>query len=222
MGGCDATRRRPRRSGILILWLFPILILFRGSIGDAQGDEDLYSIQLGAFRNHDYAIDLVNRLNSLGHDAFEREERFGDNETIHRVYIEKFRSRRAADSEAKSLKDLGLISEYSIKGLGDTAKVENPGETAVVYYLHVSSYKQRDNAEEKVRMLERHGCRAVVVEEEMSGERWFRIYIGEFKDEEEARRFGSKLQDKVVISYFKPIAINKHALSAKKDSQTSH
>jgi cell division septation protein DedD len=201
--------------------VFSVLVLSRGSIGDAQENEDLYSIQLGAFRDHGYAVELVNSLKRLGHDAFERKERYGDNETIHRVYIETFRSRRAADLEARSLKDLGLISEYSIKGLSKPGDVKNRRESTVVYYLHVGSYKQKDNAKQKVRMLESHGCRAVVVEEEISGETWFRIYIGEFKDEEEARRFGSKLRDKVVISYYKAIPINKKALSSRKGSRTS-
>jgi cell division septation protein DedD len=205
----------------MILMVFSILVLSRGSIGDAQENENLYSIQLGAFREHGYAVDLVNSLKRLGHDAFERKERHGDNKVIHRVYIEKFKSRRAADLEAKSLKDLGLISEYAIKGLGKPGQVKNRRESSMVYYLHVGSYKQKDNAKKKVRMLERHDCRAVVVEEEISGETWFRIYIGEFKDEEEARSFGSKLRDKVVISYFKPIPINKKALSSRKDSRTS-
>jgi cell division septation protein DedD len=197
------------------MMVFPILILFRGSIGGAQEDEGLYSIQLGAFRDHGYAVELVNSLKRLGHDAFERKERFGDNENIHRVYIEKFKSRRAANLEAKSLKDLGLISEYSIKGLGQGIEAKGPVESAVIYYLHVGSYKQKEYAAKKVGMLENHGCRAVLVEEEIAGETWFRVYIGEFKDEKEARRFGSKLQDKVIISYFKPIPINKKALSGR-------
>ena len=221
MGDHDATIRGPRQSRYVLPMVFSVFVLLQGSIGDAQEDEHLYSIQLGAFRDHGYAMDLVNSLRRLGHDAFEQKERYGDNGTIHRVYIEKFKSRRVADREAKSLKDLGLISEYSIKGLGKPGGVKNQRESGVVYYLHVSSYKQKDNAEKKVRMLESHGCRAVVVEEEISEETWFRIYIGEFKDEEEARRFGTKLRDKVVISYFKPIPINRKALSTKKDSRTS-
>ena len=103
VGGYDSIRRRSRRFGFLILVVIPMLVLFRGSIGGAQENESLYSIQLGAFKDHGYAVDLVNSLKSLGHDAFERKERFGDNETIHRVYIERFRSRRAANQEAKSL-----------------------------------------------------------------------------------------------------------------------
>ena len=123
--------------------------------------------------------------------------------------------RRAAYREAKSLKDLGLISEYSIKNLGKAGGAKSSAESAVVYYLHVGSYKQKDNAEKKVEMLENHDCRAVVVEEEISGATWYRIYLGEFKDEEEARRVGSKLRDRVVISYFKPVPINKKALTAR-------
>jgi cell division septation protein DedD len=198
-----------------MIMVFPVFVLFRGSIGGAQEDEGLYSIQLGAFRDPSYAAELVDSLMRLGHDAFERKERFGENETIHRVYIEKFQSRRAAYREARSLKDLGLISEYSIKVLGKAGDAKSSAESAVVYYLHVGSYKQKDNAEKKVEMLENHDCRAVVVEEEISGATWYRIYLGEFKDEEEARRVGSKLRDRVVISYFKPIPINKKALTAR-------
>ncbi len=222
MSAYDATRRRPRRSGYVILTVFSVLILSQGSITDAQENKDLYSIQLGAFRDHGYAVDLVNSLKRLGHDAFERKEPYGDHETIHRVYIEKFRSRRAAALEAKSLKDLGLISEYSIKGLGKPGEVKNRRESTVVYYLHVASFKQRANAEKEVKMLEGHGCRAIVVEEEISAETWFRVYIGEFENEEQARNFGSRLRDRVVISYFKPIPIDKKALYSRKDSRAPH
>jgi cell division septation protein DedD len=50
------------------------------------------------------------------------------------------------------------------------------------------------------------------LEEESSEDRWFRVYIGEFDNENNARKAGSELREKGIISYFKPIEINKDLL----------
>ena len=41
---------------------------------------------------------------------------------------------------------------------------------------------------------------------------WYRVYIGEFNNEAEARKKGMELLDRGLISYFKPIAIDRKTL----------
>jgi len=69
--------------------------------------------------------------------------------------------------------------------------------------LHISSFKRKINAEKEVKRIGKHGYKTFLAEEEVSGERWFRVYIVGFKDEQEARKVGSELKRKGLISYFK-------------------
>jgi len=78
-----------------------------------------------------------------------------------------------------------------------------------LYYLHTGSFKEKENAEKTVRELVKQGQKAFFVEEELSGEKWFRVYIGEFKSEKEARGAGAQLKEKGLITYFKPIGFSR-------------
>lgn len=87
-----------------------------------------------------------------------------------------------------------------------TSRARTP---AGLHYLHTGSFKEKENAEKTVRELVQHGQKAFFVEEEISGEKWFRVYIGEFRTEKEARRAGTRLREKGLITYFKPIGFDK-------------
>jgi len=78
-----------------------------------------------------------------------------------------------------------------------------PGKTI----LHVSSFKHRDNAENEVQRLEKHGHKTFLTAEIILGGAWLRVYIGNFKDGREARNTGSDLKKRGIISYFKPRTI---------------
>jgi cell division septation protein DedD len=97
------------------------------------------------------------------------------------------------------------------KGKSDSrpAAISGARTPSRLYYLHTGSFKEKENAEKTVRELVKHDQKAFFVEEELSGEKWFRVYIGEFKSEKEARRSGAQLKEKGLITYFKPIGFDK-------------
>ncbi|MBW1766700.1 MAG: SPOR domain-containing protein [Deltaproteobacteria bacterium] len=173
-----------------------------------------YSIQVGALENLDNAEKMVNNLKRLGHNAFCRHETTKGKGKWYRVYIERYGSRKEAEKEARVLKNLDLISAYFIKAIEETTQTDPPeGEhDKKVCYLHVNSFKEKPNAEKKVKELEKHGYKAFLLAEEISGENWFRVYIGEYDNEKGARKIGLELKKRGIISYFKPIAIDKNAL----------
>ncbi len=70
--------------------------------------------------------------------------------------------------------------------------------------LHISSFKQKINAEKEVQRLNKYGYKTFMAAEEVLGGSWLRVYIGIFDDEQTARRIGSELKGKGLISYFKP------------------
>ena len=182
--------------------------------GRASSFKRFYSIQIGALESLENAESMVNNLKKLGHNAFYRYETKKGKGKWYRVYIERFGSKKEAEKEAKVLKNLDLISSYLIRAIEEktqTAPLDSKHDKKV-YYLHVNSFKQKANAEKKVKMLEKHGYKAFFLEEEISGENWFRIYIGEYDNEKGARKIGLELKKRGIISYFKPIAIDKNAL----------
>lgn len=175
-----------------------------------------YSIQVGAYRDIQGARDMVSELKKLGHHAFFREEEIKNKGGWFRVYIEKYQTKAEAEKEGKILQDLGLISKYAVR-LIDPPRSKTPTperETKVVFFLHVSSFREKNNAENLVNRLIARGQKAFHVSEMFRGERWFRIYIGEFGSEEEARNAGEDLLEKGIIEYFKAIEIDKKELGS--------
>lgn len=96
---------------ILSLFLIPNVLSI------AYAERIFYSIQIGAFKNLDYAVVETNRLKRLGCDAFYRHETIKNKGKWYRVYIERYGSRGEAEKEAKRLTHLGILSYYYIRAL---------------------------------------------------------------------------------------------------------
>lgn len=96
------------------------------------------------------------------------------------------------------------------------------GHETKVFCLHVNSFKQKINAEKRVNKLKKYGYKAFFTAEEISGQNWFRVYLCEFYDEKEARKVGSELRGKGIISYFKPIPIGKSTLISHDSQNPAH
>lgn len=183
-----------------------------------HAEKRYYSIQLGSFRELNNASSMVNDLKRLGHNAFYRYETVKGKGKLYRVYIERYRSRKEAVKEAKTLKKLELISDYAIKAIDEIAQdgSRDRKHDKKVYYLHIGSFKEKSNAEKMVQELGKSRYKAFFVAEEISGVSLFRVYIGEFNDEKEAQKIGSELRNKGIISYFNPIEIDKQIILDRK------
>ena len=180
----------------------------------AWAEKRSYSLQIGAYRDIKGAQKVVSEMKKLGHHAFFQKETIKNKGRWFRVYIEKYPSKAEACKEGKVLKELGLISEYAVRrmeipGSGPSAQ-EN--STKVLYFLHVSSFREETHAEKLAGRLVGQGQKAFHVAETAAGEKWFRVYIGEFKSEEQARNAGEVLREKGVIQYFKAVRIERAAL----------
>lgn len=173
----------------------------------ASAESGFYTIQLGSYKNKSNALEKISRLKKVGINAFIRQAITERKENLYRVDLEKYSSKRGAEKEAKTLKKAGLISEYFIRALGEIPQTGKGDRAQKDYYLHISSFKDKRNAEREVRKLGKQGHKFFMETAEVQGEKWFKVYGGAFKDEQEARKFGSKLKKKGIISYFKPIKI---------------
>ncbi len=209
--------RTLNRAGLLLLLTGLVSVLLCLSL-PARAEKRFYSLQVGAYRNINGAKKVVSELKKLGHRAFFRKENIKNKGRWFRVYIEKYPSKDEACKEGKVLKGLGLISEYAVRlvevpGIDPSAQ---KGDGTAFYFLHVSSFREEAHAEGLTDSLIGQGQKAFHVAEMVAGEKWFRVYIGEFESEEEARNAGDVLREKGVIQSFKAIRIEK-AASAPED-----
>jgi len=185
----------------------------------------LYSIRLGSYKDKAEAVKMLNELKKLGHNAFIKTVNLKDSGTWHRVYIERYNTRAEAVKEAKVFKKLELISEYGIDPIYEKENPEDkkPLTKQKVFFLHIYSFEEKENAEKNVEILKTEGQKAFYVKEEIKGRDWYRVYIGEFSSEQSARQTGSALKEKGLIPYFKPIEIDQGIIDreAGKPSQTT-
>jgi len=211
-----------------------LLLLLLAVTGAVALAGNVYSIQVAASTQKGSAQETSDQMNRLGHDSFVRLETVPGKGQWYRVYIERFGSKAQAAKEAAMLKSLGLLKEYYVRELKEeagqklstppSAQTEKIGVSNRIHFLHVGSYKEKGNAEKSVTRLEKNGQKAFFAEEGAGADKWFRTYIGEFADSEEAREAGSLLKEKGLISYFKVISFNKEGDRTKnaKIAQRSH
>ncbi len=230
---CGTIARRVRS----VLFLTPLLVLSL-MCRDPACAETSYGIQVGAYQDLDHAVDRVNHLKRLGYNAFYQYETVRGKGQWYRVYIDRFPTRKQAREKARVLRDLELIEDHDIRRLEDgssapaakkapkepprssgaleRAKDHAPSarpEKDVVYLLHISSFKERPHAVAEARRLEEAGHKAFYVEEDLAGGHWFRVYIGQYESEKAARAAGERLAQEGLISYFKPLKIDRATLS---------
>ena len=97
----------------------------------------------------------------------------------------------------------GTGSNNTVEALETTKEAEQIQKQT--FHLHVNSFQSRDNAEAETGRLTRLGYQAFLREEDVSGQAWFRVYVGAFPSEKDAREQGEILKGKGVIGYFKPL-----------------
>ncbi|RJR47940.1 MAG: SPOR domain-containing protein [Desulfobacteraceae bacterium] len=85
---------------------------------------------------------------------------------------------------------------------------------AGLHFLHVASFKEKTNAEKSLAFLEKKGQKVFFTEEGSGANKWFRTYIGEFPNSEEAMKAGARLKEKGFISYYKVISFSKGGAQA--------
>ena len=176
-------------------------------------------LQVGAFSDEATAAELKKKLRNLGKNAFYRLESAGTKGNFFRLYITGYSSLHEAIKDAKILVESGIISDYSrihSKEPFSTVPPEKKGEEGKgdnSYFIHISSNKDEANAVENVTRLKEYGYKAFYALEKDSSGTWYRVYIGGFKDEAEARKKGMELLDSGLITYFKPIVIDRKKLN---------
>ena len=162
-----------------------------------------YFLQVHSYKEKKNAEKMVDNLKKLGRNASYQYETVKGKGKWYRVYIEGFLSIQEAKKEAIRLKELGLISSYTIKRTGKSTHAGSPGSKRgpKTYFLHVNSFKEKINAEKNVEILKKYGHKTFLVAEDVSGETWFRVYIGDFDDEKAALKLPNILHSRLWLRH---------------------
>jgi len=193
-------------SFLLLVFLMTMCIW----VPQAYAGDTYYSIHISSCKEINNAGKEVTKLKGTGYDAFYRYESVQNRGKWYRVYAGKYSTKSEAEEEAETLKRMRLISLYSIRAIGEATEHEASYNAGVAegYYLHVSSFAQKLNAAKEVKRLAELGHKCFSQPDEISGKTWFRVYIGAYLNEEDARKEGAVLKRNKIISYFKPRRIS--------------
>ena len=184
----------------------------RPKLNNNKEDLKVYYLKVCSLKERDNAERYVKKLQDAGYHAFYNYESIEGKGEWYRVYIdEEYKSREDAIRDAKKMMESGIISAYEIKRATSVLQQSESGQNGEkkIYSLHIGSFKDGVNAEQEVHRLTESDFKVFTVKMEISGEKWVRVYLGEFQEEKAAREAGAELLQKGVISYFKPMLINK-------------
>lgn len=174
------------------------------------------TLQVGAYKEEANAAILKKQLLSLGRTAFYRHEKAEGLGDLYRIYITGYKTLGEAVKDAKTLVESGVIKGYA-RPSSKFSAADIPPEKAVaaeseaggrIIFLHTGSFKEEVNAQRAVASLKGSGYKAFLVPEKESSVTWYRVYVGDFRSETQAREKGMELLEKGIITYFKPVSID--------------
>lgn len=197
----------PRFILFTIITLFLVPALINSQVASA---EPFYTIQMSSNKRQENASAETDRLKQLGHNAFYRYEPIEGDGNWYTVYIGQYLSREEAEKTISELKQTFNVSSQSIRKITDP-NVSVGGTPFVspekrAYTLHVSSFRKEAQAKNEIARFKKLGLDTYYKKTIISGNVWFRVYIGQFDDKTAAREKGIAFKQSGIINFYMPIA----------------
>lgn len=82
-----------------------------------------------------------------------------------------------------------------------------PAPEGSYYSVHVASFKEMSRAGTETDYLEKKGYEAIILDADVNGQKWYRVYVGEFGTKEEAAATRMQLLDLSRIGYAKVVTL---------------
>jgi cell division septation protein DedD/tetratricopeptide (TPR) repeat protein len=194
-------RLRGKAAALLALfWPLCAFILLAGHASSALGQETFYAVQTGSFKNFQNAARALAHFQKKGFHAFCRYQAVEGQGKWFRIYVGRFETERQAQQTAQRLMDEAGDAGVLVK------KVKEPANP---YYLHVGSYAMKAQAEQEIRQRVKYLLEPFFKEVYVSGQRWFRLYVGPFANAQDAVEAGREMKEQGMISYFRPVRMKK-------------
>jgi len=91
--------------------------------------------------------------------------------------------------------------------VSDATRDAAPAPGEIYYSVHVASFKEMSRAETEMEHLAKEGYETHLLEAEIKGEKWLRVYVGRFGDKETADRARIELLGIKRIGYAKVVKL---------------
>lgn len=104
------------------------------------------------------------------------------------------------NSKSLSTSEQAQATPFPTTWAGNKPMAKPPQKNII---LHVNSFESESKAYNEIHRLEKHGFNPFYQEKVVSGQLWFRVYLGPFNNKREAIKVGSKLRGKAIISHYK-------------------
>ena len=175
-------------------------------VASLSNAHQLFSVQVGSFKDSVYALDLVNNIRSLGFDT-QLNEFYGNSGLWWRVRIGKYNSRGKANKTANIIRRAYPLEPWVVSIIGapypeqhQDITEEETGIKTEYYTIQISSVKNRNNATLLADRLNNAGYPSIVTSVDVKGEIWYRVRHGEYKMITVAKRVATELENKYKLS----------------------
>lgn len=185
--------------------LFCVLFMALFISGILHAEPSFYSIQTSSNKYLKSAEAEVEKLKAEGFKSFYRYESIKDHGNWYKVYIGKYTTMEEAKIVVDSIKDMIHVKYSSITKIVDPNMPVKPEKMEKQYILHISSFRTGERAEREVTRLQKLGMNAFSKKEIISGNTWFRVYLGGFSDRAAADKRGFELKQARAIAFYKII-----------------
>jgi len=167
----------------------------------------LFSVQVGSFKDSVYALNLANNIRSLGLDT-QLNEFYGNSGLWWRVRVGKYNSRGKANKAANLIRKTYPLEPWVVSIIGapypkqhqDIKEKKETGIKTEYYTIQISSVKNRNNANLLADRLNNAGYPSIVTSVDVKGEIWYRVRHGEYKMITVAKRVANELENKYKLS----------------------
>ena len=175
-------------------------------VASLSNAHQLFSVQVGSFKDSVYALDLVNNIRLLGFDT-QLNEFYGNSGLWWRVRIGKYNSRGKANKTANIIRRAYPLEPWVVSIIGapypeqhQDITEEETGIKTEYYTIQISSVKNRNNATLLADRLNNAGYPSIVTSVDVKGEIWYRVRHGEYKMITVAKRVATELENKYKLS----------------------
>ncbi|SVA90144.1 uncharacterized protein METZ01_LOCUS142998 [marine metagenome] len=168
---------------------------------------ELFSVQVGSFKDKVYALDLAKNIRLLGFEAY-LDEFYGNSGLWLRVRVGKYSSKEKAHQTANVIRNAYPLEPWIVSIIDTPPPTKqnqgvSPNETGIkteYYTIQISSVKNKTAANLLAKKLGDGGYPSIVSRVIIKGEIWYRVRHGKYKMITVAKRVANELKNKFKLS----------------------
>jgi len=167
---------------------------------EAAIEETPYTVHVSSYRSLTGANTEIKNYMNRGYEAFKILVSLPKIGNMYRVYVGHFRTQAEARNTATNLINQGYTGYARVIKLGKP--VEREAVQKIGYFIHVSSFKNKQNAQEEVRVFTRAGYQAKATWVDLKEKGiWYRVFVGPYTSRAHARKVANTIKETGLSNY---------------------